>query len=155
MPRSMRFAQGLLSFVLTVMIGFAGAAYAQAPALTPENLPQLYTNAMAARDVEAIGGFYAERAILMTPEGPVAGGRDQIKALLARNFAAGAVRMTVNQARRDGDANHAVVIMDWLLEIAPAGREPLRRRVRSLFYMRSTGSNWQIVADMYQAFAPN
>ena len=155
MPFSMRLAQGLLSLVLTAMIGFAGAAFAQAPALTPENLPQLYTNAIAARDVEAIGGFYAERAILMTPEGPVAGGRDQIKALMARNFAGGAMRMTVNQARRDGDPNHAVVIMDWLLEIAPAGREPVRRRVRSLFYMRNGGGTWQIVADMYQAFAPN
>lgn len=116
----------------------------------PEDLVRQFTAAMAERNADRIAGLYAERAVLMMPEGPVAAGRDQIRAVYARNFASADTKMTLAQARVDGGEDTAVMLWVWNVEIGQPGREPVRRRVRSMVHVKKTPAGWQIFADMYQ-----
>ncbi len=131
------------------MLGGRHAAAQQGPA-GPEELVRQFTVAMAERNADKLAALHAERAVLMMPEGPVAAGRDQIRAIYARNFATADMRMTLAQARVDGGEDSAVVLWVWNVEIGPPGRDPLRRRVRSMVHVKKTPGGWQIFADMYQ-----
>jgi hypothetical protein len=55
-----------------------GGAVAQQGAAKPEDLVRQFAAAMAERDADKVAALYAERAVLMMPEGPVAAGREQI-----------------------------------------------------------------------------
>jgi uncharacterized protein (TIGR02246 family) len=141
-----------LALGLATLAISTAAAHAQSPIANPQDLPRLYAEAMAASDVEAIVSFYAPNAIVMTPEGPVAAGADQIRALMSRNFAGGAkLSMTFNQAQLDGGNGHAVTVWDWTLAVVlPDQQQPLQRHVRSMLYLKQQGESWSITADMYQ-----
>jgi uncharacterized protein (TIGR02246 family) len=149
---SARLRSILFSLAIMVAASVTGPSQAPAQPVIPaiDHLPRLFAEAMAARDADRLASYYGERAILMTPEGPVASGREQIRALFARNFSSGAVRMTLNQARVDGDQANAVVLWDWTLEVAVVGRDPIRRRIRSMLHLKNLSTGWQIIADMYQ-----
>lgn len=139
-------------FAALVVAGLlTGMAQAQSPIVNPQDLPTLYAEAMAAGDVDTMVSFYAPNAILMTPEGPVAAGSDNIRALLTRNFSGGAkLSMTFNQAQIDGGNGHAVTVWDWILNIALEGQPPMQRHVRSMLYLQQSDTSWSIAADMYQ-----
>lgn len=145
--------RSLLASLVLCLVASLGSVptLAQSPIANPQDLPRLYAAAMAAGDVETIVSFYAPNAILMTPEGPVAAGAEQIGQLMARNFAGGVqLSMTFNQAQIDGGSGHAVTIWDWVLAVAPPGQAAVTRRVRSMLYLQQSGERWAIVADMYQ-----
>ena len=137
--------------ILTSLVLATGAARAQAVIANPQDLPRLYAEAMAASDIETIVSFYAPNAILMTPEGPVAAGTDDIRALMTRNFAGGArLSMRFNQAQLDGGNGHAVMVWDWVLAVALEG-QATQRRVRTMMYLKQGADGaWLIAADMYQ-----
>ena len=137
--------------ILTGLVLATGAARAQAVIANPQDLPRLYAEAMAASDIETIVSFYAPNAILMTPEGPVAAGTDDIRALMTRNFAGGArLSMRFNQAQLDGGNGHAVMVWDWVLAAALEG-QATQRRVRTMMYLKQGADGaWLIAADMYQ-----
>lgn len=143
-----------LAIILATLVAaglLAGTARAQSPIVNPQDLPQLYAQAMAAGDVDTIVSFYASNAILMTPEGPVAAGAEQIRQLMARNFSGGArLGMKFNQAQIDGGGGHAVTVWDWNLTIAVEGQPEQQRHVRSMIYLQQAGERWTIAADMYQ-----
>jgi uncharacterized protein (TIGR02246 family) len=142
---------GLAAGAAALMMSVA-PVMAQSPIANPQDLPKLYADAMAASDVETMVSFYAPNAILMTPEGPVAAGSDQIRTLLTRNFSGGAkLSMTFNQAQLDGGNGHAVTVWDWTLAVVVPGQEqPVQRHVRSMLYLKQQGETWSITADMYQ-----
>lgn len=140
----------------SIAAGLAAMAAAQAPAAAQgappgiEDFVRSFRAAMDARDADRVAALYGERGLLLMPEGPIAAGRDQIRAVYARNFAAGTVRMTPAETRADGDAAHAVILWIWNVEIAQPGRDPVRRRIRALLHLRNTPDGWQIAADLYQ-----
>lgn len=135
---------------MAMMAAAAGPVEAQGAPPGIENFVRRFRAAMEARDADSVAALYGERALLLMPEGPIAAGRDQIRAVYARNFASGAVRMTPAETRADGDAAHAVILWIWNAEIAQPGRDPVRRRVRALLHLKNTPAGWQIAADLYQ-----
>ncbi len=141
----------LIVAALAVSIALGAPARAQSPIANPQDLPELYARAMAAGDVDTIVSFYGPNSIVMTPEGPVAAGQEQIRLLMTRNFSGGAkLSMAFNQARIDGGGGHAVTVWDWVLTIAVEGRPEQKRHVRSMIYLQQAGERWIIAADMYQ-----
>lgn len=149
----MKMSRRLMALVWVCLAGMTlgTPAMAQSPITNPQDLPKLYAEAMAASDVDAIVSFYAPNAILMTPEGPIAAGADQIRQLMARNFGGGAkLGMSFNQAQIDGGNGHAVTIWDWVLSVTVPEQQPITRHVRTMIYMQQDGETWSIVADMYQ-----
>jgi len=106
--------------------------------------------AMDERNADSIAALYGERALLLMPEGPIAAGRDQIRAVYARNFASGTVKMTPAETRADGDASQAVILWIWNVEIAQPGRDPVRRRIRAMLHLKNGPAGWQIAADLYE-----
>ena len=142
-----------LAVALSFGLVLGSGAQAQVAVTDPSDLANLYAKAMAESDIETIVAFYAENGILLTPEGPIAAGRDQVRQLMTRNFSGGAkLSMRFNGAQIDGGGGNAVTIWDWVLEVALPGREPLERHVRSMLYLKQAeaGGAWFIVADMYQ-----
>lgn len=149
---TIRFGRLIAPFLILVAgMSLVVPAWAQSPITNPQDLPKLYAEAMAAGDVDTIVSFYAPNAILMTPDGPVAAGADQIRQLMARNFTGGAkLGVSFNQAQLDGGNGHAVTVWDWVLSVAVPGQEPISRHVRTMIYMKQAGETWSIAADMYQ-----
>jgi len=71
-----------------LLLAFVQPAAAQVA--KPDELPQRFAAAMAANDAEAMAALYASDAIVMTPEGPVAGGLEQITQLFGAMMGQGA-----------------------------------------------------------------
>lgn len=148
-----RRGMGAIAAGMALMTAAPGAASAQGAPAGIEDFVRRFRAAMAARDADAVAALYGERALLLMPEGPIAAGRDQIRAVYARNFANSGLRMTPAETRADGDAAHAVVLWIWNAEIARPGGEPLRRRIRALLHLKAAPEGWQIAADLYQVVA--
>jgi uncharacterized protein (TIGR02246 family) len=93
-------------------------------ARTPEDLDRLFTEHMAAGDVDAIVALYEPGGVLVSAEGVPTIGHAAIRAALAR-LAAMRPQMTMNVRRVVRTADDlAVVYNDWkMAAVDPNGRE--------------------------------
>ncbi len=144
----------IAGMVALPVVAAGGTAQAQAGPTTPTELVRQFQAAMAARDVDRIAGFYAEQGVILTPQGGAMAGRERIRESLARNLAAGQPGLRLLNARFDGGADTGVVIWVWEVEGADQPPPAQRRRIRSMLYVKNSPAGWQIVADMFQVFAP-
>ena len=80
----------------------ASAVRAQSGPATPNELVRRFQAAMAAHDIEGLANLYAEQGLILPPSGGAVTGRVNIRALLARNLAAGQPALRMLNARFDG-----------------------------------------------------
>lgn len=157
MPETQTMRRGFLyagATLLSSPLFGARRAVAQSQPTTPKELMDQLGAAIVARDVERIAGFYAERAMLLTPQGHIIQGRERIRQTFARNFASGQPPLQLVNARSDGGPQSGVVIWIWAMDIARQGQPPQRRHLRSMLYLKNSASGWHVVADMFQVFTP-
>ena len=147
-----RMIQGGAAVLSLAVLAAARPALAQGGPQTPAELVRQFGAALEARDAGRIAGFYAEQGIILNPRGNTTVGRDEIRASLARNFAAGQPQLRLVNARFDGDADVGVILWIWEAEIAMQGQAPQRRRIRSMLFVRRTPDGWRIFADMFQDY---
>jgi ketosteroid isomerase-like protein len=120
----------------------------------PRDAAQVFVDATASGDVDALAGLYLQDAIFLAPNTPVIAGRDNIRGVFAHNQSLGRNAIRFTDVRTDRGPEHAVVFWTWNSEILPANGNPIRMSGRSLVYFKRVGEAWMISADMLQA-APN
>lgn len=153
------FARNLLVVLICFGLMAQSAALAQsalsAVGITElEDAPDLFAEAVAAGDIQRLGSFYDENAILFSPDGSVAQGRNNIARVYARNAQAGDNRMVFKQVSYEEEGNRGSIVWLWDLTISPRGRPPVVITGRSLLYLTKTVFGWKIVFDMFQ-LVPN
>lgn len=142
----------LTLLVATLLV--AGLTPAMASGLAhPRDAAEVFVKATAAGDADAIAALYAPDAVFLAPDTPVISGRDRIRSLFARNFAAGPNTIAFSDIRVDGEGTRAVVLWEWVSEVRPADRDPIRLAGRSLVYFVKGQTGWQISADMLQVMS--
>jgi uncharacterized protein (TIGR02246 family) len=146
MPSRRREARRLAAALAGLLLLQAPAAIA-GPIADPRQSVDIFREAMAAGDAEAIAGLFAENAILLAPTGEAFGGRDAIRAVYQRNFDAGRNTIVFDEVQFEAGSDRAVMLWLWHLTIENAGTT----RGRSMLYWRRTDAGWEIVADMFQA----
>ncbi|ODA67097.1 SnoaL-like domain protein [Methyloligella halotolerans] len=117
---------------------------------TPKDAVEIFRKATAEGDAAAIADLYAPKATLLMPDGKVATGRDQIRALNERVLSAGKNELTFRDVKVDGGDARAVMIWSWDRKITPEDGDPVTIRGRSMLYWLKGEDGWQIVVDMYQ-----
>lgn len=143
--------------VVVTVAGMIGAAPAGAQSSISQvgiadlaDASTLFAKAVAEGDVRRIGSFYDENAILFSPDGNVAVGRDSITRVYARNAQAGDNRMVFKQVSVESEGARGSIIWLWDLTIKPRGQAPVVITGRSLLYLAKTPFGWKILYDMFQ-----
>ncbi|MFD0988265.1 YybH family protein [Methyloligella solikamskensis] len=116
----------------------------------PKDAVEIFKKATAEGDAAAIANVYGPKATLLLPDGKVASGRDQIRALNERMLSAGKNELTFRDVKVDGGDSRAVMIWSWERKITPEKGEPVTIRGRSMLYWLKGEDGWQIAVDMYQ-----
>lgn len=116
----------------------------------PEDAVKIFKQATAKGDAAAIAALYAPKATLLMPDGKVAEGRDQIRAITERMLGAGKNEIVFRDVKVDGGDTRAVMIWSWDRKIAPEEGDPITIRGRSMLYWLKSEEGWQIAVDMYQ-----
>ncbi len=117
---------------------------------SPELAAQVYTDAVARGDAAALAALYAENAVVLAPDGAVLKGRAAIEAANARNFAAGAARIAIDDVMPDFGETKGVMFWSWTLTLAADSPQPVTVRGRSLTGWSKGADGWEITADMFQ-----
>lgn len=112
--------------------------------------PELFAEAVNSGDIQRIGSFYDENAILFSPDGSVAQGRNNIVALYARNAQAGQNNMVFKQVSMEEEGTRGAIVWLWDLTISPRGQAPVTVTGRSQLYLTKTPFGWKILFDMFQ-----
>jgi uncharacterized protein (TIGR02246 family) len=139
-------AAALLVSLAILLPGLAAAAGLK----NPEEAARIFKEATAEGDASAIANVYAPKATLLMPDGKVAEGRDQIRALTERVLRSGQNELTFRDVKVDGGDTRAVMIWSWDRKITPKKGEPVTIRGRSMLYWLKGEDGWQIAVDMYQ-----
>ena len=140
-----------LLLLLALLIGIAWSPGALAAFTgTPQDAAAVFEKATAAGDVDAIAGLHAPDALLLVPSGQTIAGRDAIRAVHAKNQAAGANTIHFTNVKVDAGDDRAVVLWTWVHQITPQGKPPVVTKGRSLVYWKRVSGVWQIAADMFQ-----
>ncbi|MGE0501308.1 MAG: SgcJ/EcaC family oxidoreductase [Rhizobiaceae bacterium] len=116
----------------------------------PRDAVDVFVKATAAGDPDALAALYAPNAIFLAPDTPVVSGRDEIRKVFARNFAAGPNTIAFTDVLVDGEGTRALILWSWNTQISPPGRDPVRLSGRSLVYFIRGETGWLISADMMQ-----
>lgn len=116
--------------------------------------PELFASAVDEGDVQRLSSYYDENAILFSPDGSVAQGRDNIAQIYARNAQAGENRMEFKQVSFESEGSRGSIVWLWDLTITPRGQVPVVITGRSLLYLAKTPFGWKILFDMFQLPAP-
>lgn len=147
----------LLAFVMVLAVGLAtsNAVHAQSELggvgiAELEDAPVLFASAVAEGDIQRLGSYYAENAILFSPDGSVAQGRSSIAALYARNERLGDNRMVFKQVSFESEGSRGSIVWLWDLTISPRGQAPVVITGRSQLYLTKTVFGWKILFDMFQ-----
>ncbi|WP_370222469.1 YybH family protein [Pararhodobacter marinus] len=98
----------------------------------------------------ALGAAVLSAAPAGAQVGPILSGRDQIREVWARNFAAGYDRLSVTQHRAETGSDRAALVMVWNATVSPQGQAPQQVTGRSLLYLVRVADGWLISADMWQ-----
>ena len=117
-------------------------------ARTPEDIDRLFTERMAAGDVDGVVALYEPEGGLVSQDGLVTTGPAAIREALAR-LAAMRPRMTTNPVRvvRTG-ADLAVVYNDWKLSAVDAEGRPVTMEGRAIeVSRRQPDGTWRFVLD--------
>ncbi|MBN8291988.1 SgcJ/EcaC family oxidoreductase [Rhodobacter sp. NTK016B] len=138
----------ILTVTLTSAILSAAPLFAQVA--TPRDAVAAMTEAVAARDADAVAALYAPDAAVFLFNGPILSGRDQVREIWARNFANGYDSLTVTRQRSETGSDRAALVMLWRATIAPPGQAPQQVQGRSLLYLVRVDGGWLISADMWQ-----
>ncbi|PWE31666.1 hypothetical protein C4N9_01235 [Pararhodobacter marinus] len=144
-----------MSFPRTLFAAALGAAVlsaapAGAQVASPAHAAAAMTEAVAARDADAVAALYTPDAVVFLHDGPILSGRDQIREVWARNFAGGYDRLTVTQHRAETGTDRAALVMVWNATVSPQGQVPQQVTGRSLLYLVRVADGWLISADMWQ-----
>lgn len=116
----------------------------------PKDAVEIFQSATADGDAAAIAEIYAPKATLLMPDGKVAEGRDQIRALTERMLRSGQNELTFRDVKVDGGDARAVMIWSWDRKITPKEGDAITIRGRSMLYWLKGEDGWQIAVDMYQ-----
>lgn len=154
---NVRRAHGPMAAVLLVLLSWMMAMPVAAQSelnsvgvMELSNMPDAFAEAVKNANISRIGSFYDENAIVFSPDGAVAQGRDNIARLYARNAQAGENRMVFRQVSMEKNDNRASIVWLWDLAITPRGRPPVTLTGRSLLYLAKTPFGWKIIFDMFQ-----
>lgn len=146
-----------LLLIVALCVGLLTAAPAQAQTdlldvgiTSLADAPALFASAVEEGDIRRLGSYYDENAILFSPDGSVALGRDNIARLYARNAQLGENRMVFKQVSMESEGTRGSIVWLWDLTISPRGAAPVVVTGRSLLYMAKTAFGWKIVFDMFQ-----
>lgn len=131
----------------------AGAANAQG-ITKPLEAVDVFVEATARGDAEAIAALYGPDAILLVPGAPMLSGRDVIQKIHERNFAAGANEIVFTDVKMDDGPNEAKVIWEWVSTITPKSGDQIVQRGRSLVLFERRSGGWLISVDMFQQGPP-
>jgi len=143
-----RIASTIVTGVFLACLATIAPAMAQSGLAAPKDAAEVFVKATAAGDADAIAALYASDAILLPPGAPPISGRNAIKAVFARNFAAGANTIAFTSVRSDVGQDRAAVFWQWQSEIKPASGEVIKSVGQSLVYFKRVDGVWLISADM-------
>lgn len=140
--------------VLCVITGFAGHAYADTDALSPEEKIEQaaaqWSRHYEKRDLEALMQLYHEDAMLFTNGARALVGPAAIRAFFAENFKrtkGGAIDFKVEKITVFGDIAHLVSLYKMDIDVGNAA--PVSAVGRSmLVYKRNAFGHWLLFADM-------
>jgi uncharacterized protein (TIGR02246 family) len=117
-------------------------------ARTPEDIDRLFTEHMAAGDIDGIVALYEPGGVLVSPEGVPTAGHSAVRAALAP-LAAMRPQMTMNIRRVVRSAEDlAVVYNDWkLAAVDPNGREVTMAGKAIEVSRRQAEGSWLFAVD--------
>lgn len=143
----------LLGLLVSLGAGKPGWAQDGITSLGIRNLadaPEMFSAAVEEGDITRLGSFYDENAILFSPDGSVAQGRNNIARVYARNAQLGDNRMVFKQISMEEEGSRGSIVWLWDLTITPRGQPPVTITGRSLLYLAKTPFGWKILFDMFQ-----
>jgi uncharacterized protein (TIGR02246 family) len=142
----------LLSF--TVACQQADTRAADESAL--KDLDAQWSKAAAAKDLETTVSYYADDAVLMPPNAPVAAGaaiRDFWKSMIASPGFAGGWKVTKAEVARSGDL--AYLTGTYEMTENDASGKPVNDRGKYVeVWKKQADGKWKVVADMFNSDLP-
>ncbi|MFD0988266.1 YybH family protein [Methyloligella solikamskensis] len=137
------------------VLGFIFLGVSQAPASAEEGLKlladadEVFEEAFANGDADAIAELYSEKAVLFLADGEKFTGRDAIRQAYQGNFDAGRNTLNITERATAPCKDQAMLIWTWEQEIAPPGQAPYKTHgAGSMFWQRRDGV-WRISSDMH------
>jgi ketosteroid isomerase-like protein len=116
---------------------------------------EAYGKAVANQDVAAVVALYAQDAILLPPDSPIAQGSDAIRAVLQGYMDAGAQSLALETTALDDQGDLVVDVGRYTLGMQPPGADPITDVGKYLqVYKRQSDGSFRIAYDCFNSDGP-
>jgi uncharacterized protein (TIGR02246 family) len=135
----------------------SGSANREADEKTIRDLDAQWSQAAAAKDVEKIMSFYAEDAVMLVPNQPIASGKQAIRVEWTKMTSMPGFALSFSPSRvevaKAGDMAYEYGTYN-LMMTGPDGRPINDRGKFVVVWRKQTDNSWKVVADIFNSDLP-